>query len=109
MVKLKLKSKHWLVDENNRIVMGEGRLALLELIQETGSINQAAKKAKISYKAAWSKIHSTEKHFKQKVVHTDRGRGSSLTEAGKRLLRDYKELKRQSLTADDKIFDSLFK
>ena len=109
MVELKLKSKHWVVDQENRIVMGEGRLALLELIEQTGSINQAAKQAKISYKAAWSKIRSTEDHFKQKVVNTDRGRGSSLTPAGEELLRAYKELKSRCIAADDEIFAALFK
>ena len=107
-MKLQIRSKHWLVDEAGRIIMGEGRLALLELIVETGSINQAAQKAKISYKAAWSKIHSTEDHLGAKVVHTEKGRGSTLTPQGEEILAKYKEMKRLCVEADDRVFNNLF-
>ncbi|MGD9032213.1 MAG: ModE family transcriptional regulator, partial [Desulfobacteraceae bacterium] len=60
MVSLKLKSRQWIVDEHNNIIMGEGRREILENIEKTGSINQTAKIMKMSYKGVWSKIKVTE-------------------------------------------------
>jgi len=107
-VELKLKSSQWIVDLNNRIVMAEGRLALMEAIVATGSINQAAKLMKMSYKSAWSKIRTTETHLKTKIVHSDRSRGTRLTAAGWELLQKYKNMKQQCIAGDDAIFESVF-
>lgn len=107
-MKLKLKSSQWIVDLQNRIVMAEGRLALLEAIVETGSINQAAKLMKMSYKSAWSKIRTTEAHLKTKIVHSDRAQGTRLTTAGWELLQKYKQMKQQCMAGDDAIFESIF-
>ena len=43
MVSLRLRSKHWIVDENDNMIMGAGRMEILETIAKTGSINQTAK------------------------------------------------------------------
>ncbi len=83
-------------------------MALLELIEQTGSISQAAKKARISYKAAWSKIRSTETHLGRKVVHTEKGRGSSLTPEGRDILAKYKKMKRLCVQEDDLAFSKIF-
>jgi molybdate transport system regulatory protein len=83
MAKLKLKS--WIVDEDNNIIIGEGRAKILEHIEQTGSMNQTAKMMKMSYKAVWSKIKATEKHINACIVHTDRKDGSRLSQDGKRL------------------------
>jgi hypothetical protein len=63
MTKLKLKSSYWIVNERNQIIIGKGRMEILDNIEKTGSINQAAKIMKMSYKAVWSKIKFTEKHL----------------------------------------------
>ena len=47
---LKIKSRHWIVDDQDRIIMGEGRKEILETIEKTGSINKTAKMMKMSYK-----------------------------------------------------------
>jgi molybdate transport system regulatory protein len=109
MTELKLKSSQWIVDENNNIIIGEGRARILEHIEKTGSMNQAAKMMKMSYKAVWSKIKATEKHMDACIVHTDRKDGSRLSQDGKQLLKKYKQLKTQCISADDKIFCSIFK
>jgi molybdate transport system regulatory protein len=109
MAELKLKSSQWIVDEDNNIIIGEGRAKILENIENTGSMNQAAKMMKMSYKAVWSKIKATEKHMNTCLVHTDRKDGSRLSQDGKRLLEKYKILKEKCISADDKIFGSIFK
>ena len=108
MAKLKLKSSQWIVDEDNKIIIGEGRARILEHIDKTGSMNQTAKLMKMSYKAVWSKIKTTEKHMNTCIVHTDRKEGSRLSQTGKVLLTKYKRLKAQCISADDRIFNEIF-
>ena len=109
MTKLKLRSSYWIVDDDGNIVIGKGRAEILENIETTGSINQAAKIMKMSYKGVWSKIKATEKHLNQKIVHADRKEGSRLTRQGKELLERYKQLEKKCMTSDDKIFTQIFK
>lgn len=109
MVKLKLKSSQWIVDDQDKIVIGKGRMEILENIETTGSINQAAKTMKMSYKAVWSKIKATEKHLNIRIVHTDRKEGTRLSREGKELLEKYRLLKKECISADDDIFSTIFK
>jgi molybdate transport system regulatory protein len=104
-----MMSRHWLVDVNDHIIIGEGRQEILETIEKTGSINQTAKVMKMSYKGVWSKIKATENAFNMKVVDTNKKRGSCLTKEGKELLEKYNLLKKKCLKADDQIFKTVFK
>ena len=108
MVQIKLKSRQWLVDEQDRIIMGEGRKEILETIEKTGSINKTAKVMKMSYKAAWGKIKATEQYLSYRIVHTDRKKGTWLTEDGRELLEKYSLLKKRCLEEEDKIFSGIF-
>ena len=105
---LKLKSRQWVVDENNRIIMGEGRREIFETIEKTGSINQTSKLMKMSYKAVWAKIKATEKSLNKRLVDTDRKTGSHLTVEGKTLLKKYQVLKDRCLREDNRIFRQVF-
>jgi molybdate transport system regulatory protein len=109
MSSLRLRSRHWIVNEDGDIIIGEGRQEILENIEKTGSINKTAKIMKMSYKGVWSKIKATEDYLKLTIVATNKKRGSQLTKEGKELLEKYKTLKKKCLEADDKIFRILFK
>lgn len=109
MVSLKLRSRQWIVDEEGKIIIGEGRKTILENIEKTGSINQTAKIMKMSYKGVWSKIKATENSMQVRIVDADRKRGSRLTKEGKELLEKYAQLKKGCVEADDRIFKTLFK
>ena len=104
----RLLSKQWIVDENDNIIIGEGRKEIFETIERTGSINQTAKIMKMSYKGVWSKIKATEEHIKMKIVDADRKLGSKLTKEGKDLLEKYNRLKKECLEEDDRIFRAIF-
>ena len=108
MAKLKLKSSQWIVDEDDNAIIGKGRMEILDNIEKTGSINQTAKMMKMSYKAVWSKIKATEKHLDTVIVHADRKEGSRLSKKGKELLEKYRLLKKECLSADDKLFHRIF-
>jgi molybdate transport system regulatory protein len=97
------------VDENNNIILGEGRREIFENIEKTGSLNQTAKIMKMSYKAVWGKVKATEEHLKIKMITTNKKRGSVLTKEGKELLQKYIELQEQCMKMDDHIFNSLFR
>ncbi len=108
MGSLKLLSRQWIVDENDNIIIGEGRKEILENIERTGSINKTAKIMKMSYKAVWGKIKATEKSFNVRIVDADRTTGSRLTREGKDLLNKYSRLKKECLEAEDRLFKSIF-
>jgi molybdate transport system regulatory protein len=108
MAKLRLKSSQWIVDEDDNAIIGKGRMEILDNIEKTGSINQTAKMMKMSYKAVWSKIKATEKHLDTVIVHADRKEGSRLSKEGKELLEKYRLLKKECLSADDKLFQRIF-
>lgn len=105
---LRLKSRQWLVDEEDRIIMGEGRMQILEHIDRTGSLNQTAKLMKMSYKGVWSKVKATEAYLKVTLVDTDRKTGSRLTPAGRQLLQEYRALKQQCLALENRCFEKIF-
>lgn len=105
---MKLRSSQMLVNDDGEIILGFGRMKILASIQQTGSINKTAKDLKMSYKTVWSKIKTTEKHFGRPVVLADRRKGTTLTDAGRRLLERYKELKARCIQADDEIFQEIF-
>ncbi len=105
---MKLRSSQILLNDNQGIIMGNGRLKILESVDRTGSINKTSKEMKMSYKAVWSKIKSTEKNFGKPVVLSDKKTGTSLTKEGRNLLEKYRELKKRCLKADDTIFGDIF-
>ncbi|MFK2819279.1 LysR family transcriptional regulator [Flavobacteriaceae sp. LMIT009] len=88
-MKYKIKSRIWIEADGN-ILLGEGRVALLQAIDETGSLSKAAKSLKMSYKKAWSLIDALNKRAEKPVITTSRGGrgggGASLTPYGKALV-----------------------
>jgi molybdate transport system regulatory protein len=73
---------------------GEERIRLLEQIAEQGSITQAAKALKISYKATWDAVDAINNLAPAPVVETATGGrgggGTRLTEDGRRLIAAYR-------------------
>ena len=107
-ISLRLKSRHWVVDDQDRIIMGEGRKEILETIEKTGSINKTSKLMKMSYKGVWSKIKVTEQYLGKNIIHADRRDGSRLTSEGKVLLEKYRVLKARCLEEDNRCFSDIF-
>ncbi len=105
---MKLRSTLVIVNEEGGIIMGNGRMQILESIIRTGSINKTAKEMNMSYKTAWSKIQTTEKNFGKPVVHADKQTGTKLTMDGHILIEKFRQLKKRCIEADDIIFKDLF-
>ncbi len=74
--------------------LGSDRIALLEKIDEFGSITKAAKAVGICYKTAWDTIDTinnlSDKPLFVRMTGGKSGGGTRLTEAGKEVIRKYR-------------------
>lgn len=61
-------------------------LGLLLSIQDLGSIAQAAKAVGLSYRYAWGLLRAAEALFGEQLLHTGRGRGTTLTPLAQKLV-----------------------
>lgn len=102
-----VKSKIWVENDDGRLIIGTGRVRILEAIDRLGSMNKAAAEVKQPFRAVWGKIKATEQRCGFKLVETNSG-GSKLTEEGRELLHAYNALlERCRVFADDE-FRGLF-
>ena len=64
---------HLRVTVEGEFYVGPGRADLIELIAETGSISEAAKRMRMSYKRAWSLVQELNAGFGAPLVEAARG------------------------------------
>ncbi|MCW3110147.1 MAG: ModE family transcriptional regulator, partial [Segetibacter sp.] len=85
----KVTGSLWIECEGQRF-FGPGRVELLERIEETGSINKAAKQMGMSYKKAWEMINALNSQASKPFVITqtggEKGGGSVITTEAKHLI-----------------------
>ncbi len=90
---IELEGSLWFQKSENRFLGGE-RIALLEKIDELGSISKAAKSVGISYKTAWQLVNAvnnlSEKELVDRTTGGKHGGGTKLTREGKKLLNRYR-------------------
>jgi molybdate transport system regulatory protein len=81
-----------------KTALGPGKIELLMLLAETGSIREAAVKMKMSYMKAWSLIQT----MKPLVITTRGGQqrgGAELTQVGREVLMLYQTMARDARSA----------
>jgi len=100
------RAKVWL-EKDGRIVLSDYRVRLLALIDETGSLSEAAERMQLSYRRAWGKVKEIERNLGAKLVQSATGGagggGSKLTPEGRRLIDTYERFRaaaEQDLTRD---------
>ncbi|MGP8033357.1 MAG: winged helix-turn-helix domain-containing protein [Steroidobacteraceae bacterium] len=75
--------------------IGPGKIALLEHIGSSGSLSQAARELRMSYRRAWQLLESINSSFRERVVLTATGGrgggGARLTPFGELLIRAYRD------------------
>ena len=80
------------------IAIGPGKAALLQAISETGSIAAGGRRMGMSYRRAWLLVHTMNECFRSPLVEAEkggsRGGGASLTETGRQVLAEYREVAR---------------
>lgn len=104
---LRVRSKIWIENEDGKLVIGTGRLRILQAIREVGSMNKAAQKLNQPFRAVWGKIRATEERCGFAIVERTSG-GSRLTEKGLELLETYIRLRSSCERFADFQFNELF-
>ncbi len=111
MSEFRVRSKVWL-EFDGQPFLGDGRYRILAAIENTGSINAAAKQLDISYRKAWSQLQVMEEHapfpLLQRRLGGKGGGATLLTEAARELLKKFRELRKQVNSAADRSFEDLF-
>ncbi len=83
--------------------LGPGKVKILESIRDGGSISEAARGMRMSYRSAWLLVDSMNSQFKKPVVSTTlggQGGGSAtLTDFGLSLIRRYRAMERATRRA----------
>ena len=109
---LKMKSKLWL-ELQGRPIMGEGRMAMLQAIDDHRSILQASRETGIAYRRIRGAIHDMETALGQTLVLTRRGGReggyAELTPAAMDLLDAFKALSKGFQNASDIRFKDIFR
>lgn len=89
----------WVDGELRLAGLDKRMIGLLRAIDQSGSINQAAKQVGLSYKGAWQIIERANNGSPKTLVSTatggSKGGGTCLTEAGSALLALFTDLERQ--------------
>ena len=82
----------WLEDENGE-GFGRGRVELLKLVEELGSLSKAAKQLGMSYRGAWGKLKKAEHIVGAALVEASgtKREGYVLTPEGKELVRRFQQ------------------
>src|SRR5690554_6902311 len=90
-----LQGQIW-ITAGEESIGGHGRILLLSKIAELGSISQAAKSMKMSYKAAWEAVNHMNNLAGEPLLHRvtgGKGGGSTtLTERGQQLISNFKRV-----------------
>ena len=87
------------------LVLGPGKVDLLEHVRDTGSISAAGRRMKMSYKRAWDLVDAMNKHFATPVVETSKGGagggGARLTAMGEEVIERYRSIQAQAAESVD--------
>jgi molybdate transport system regulatory protein len=98
---IELRLMHWVYVDGVKF-FGPGRVQLLRLIQETGSIAQAAKSMGMSYKKAWRMVDEMNTFGRSPYVIAHKGGqlggGTEITERGKLVIEAYSDLNKKLLS-----------
>lgn len=104
-------AKLWL-EKDGRIVLSEYRVRLLQLIEDTGSLTDAAAEMGLSYRRAWGKVREIEQNLGLKLVESAAGGagggGSRLTPAGARLIERFSRYRERVQSDLQRAFSSEF-
>ncbi len=88
------------------IALGPGKADLLTLIDETGSIREAAKRMNMSYMRAWKLIQTMNACFREPLVAAERGGnvrgGARLSKTGELVLALYRQMEKTCRQKNEK-------
>ncbi len=96
--------------------MGPGKAALIEAIDQSGSISGAARELEMSYRRAWQLVEAINASFREPLIATatggKRGGGAVVSEIGREVVKRYRAMEikaSRAINADIAGFSSLLK
>ena len=101
---------HLRITLSETFYIGPGRADLMQLIAETGSISEAAKRMGMSYKRAWTLVQTLNEGFGAPLIEAARGgkeQGASLTDVGREVLERYRGMQEATRRAIARDVDAL--
>jgi len=109
---MQAKVKVWIEDDKQNLIFGGGKTQILELIDTTGSISEAAKKVGMNYKKAWTHIKILQEFLEDELVIVNKGGkgqgGTTLTPKAKEIIATYKTLRKDIKAYTQKRYEELF-
>jgi molybdate transport repressor ModE-like protein len=110
--KLYLKTKNWIENCDEELVLSKGKIDILERIDELGSISRAAKVMGMSYKKAWNHIKILQQNLDDEILITQKGAGrdsgTRLTPIAREFIANYRQMQQRIETYADAQFKQLF-
>ena len=101
------------IGKDRELAVGPGKIALLEAIDETGSISAAGRKLRMSYRRAWLLVDALNRTFDAPVLTTatggKEGGGTSLTPLGIEVVKRYRHAEALATAAAKKEISALRK
>ncbi len=105
------KLKVWIMFDD-KVKFGQGRAALLRLIDELGSIKQAVERFEMSYRNAWGYLRDLERAAGFRLLDRkpggSRAAGTRLTPQGREFLSRYDSFERDLESNMARCFDRAF-
>ena len=96
MAKLQTPTIRLRIDLTADSALGPGKIALLERIEQAGSLSQAARELGMSYRRAWLLLDDINRMFNDPATTTSvggsGGGGARLTDLGREIVRAYREI-----------------
>jgi molybdate transport system regulatory protein len=91
---MELKHKIW-IEKDGKVLFGRGRDDILTAVRDMRSLNAAAKKLQMSYRAAWGRLKASEERMGMRLVEIDATeKGMHLTPKAEALINRFEELER---------------
>ena len=94
----KIEVRLW-IEETEGPFLGIGKIWLLENIEKTGSITNAAKEMKMAYRQAWQLVKEmnerSELPLVEKVLGGKNGGGARLTDSGKNAIKTFYDIEKR--------------
>lgn len=104
-------AKVW-IERDGKLMLSDYRVRLLRLIEESGSLADAAKAMGLSYRRAWGKVKEIERNLGVKLLESaaggSGGGGSRLTDEARALVERYERFRADTDSALRESFERAF-
>ena len=91
---MEIKYKIW-IEKGGQVLFGKGRDDILKAVEDRKSLNAAAKKLQMSYRAAWGRLKASEARMGMKLVEAGpKDKSIQLTDQARAIIERFEKLER---------------